>query len=323
MPVVSPTRNSRLNPKNEGIVSAKQSDRQESHGSFWPIQRFDPNLEISKKWSSWRQVVGSWGLFLLLLCPVTATADEAHWIFLPDSPLFQPVIGDPRERFTALIIHTNENLFEGDIGGTVELVRYLPPDRTQWAAGIYGSGTVLFNEAGGIYPMRAGDWFVGLYASESSGLFSNRFAFEHESSHLGDSLQGIIAPIIYNGENLNFADTFEPSEYLRFTAQLGVWISGLPEDKDLFGALETEIYTPGFYLGGTFTRGYVTAHFGWKDEAGGVLNKNLELGIQFKFKKEETRDLRVALVYYDGNSEFGQFYLNHDEHVGFGVYFDP
>jgi len=33
--------------------------------------------------------------------------------------------------------------------------------------------------------------------------------------------------------------------------------------------------------------------------------------------------LRVALIYYDGNSEFGQFYLNHDEHVGSGCILIP
>ena len=259
----------------------------------------------------------------MLLLPLTARADGEKWIFLPDSPLFQPLIGDPRERFTSLILYSNKNLFEGDVGGTIEFARHLGPDKTQWAGGIYGSGTILFDEAGGVYPMRAGDWFVGLYLSESSGLFSNRIAFEHESSHLGDSLQGVLAPIIYNGENFNFTDSFQPSEYVRFAAQVGAWVSGLPEDKNFFEALEGELYTPGFYLGGTYTRGYATAHFKWKDEAGGVLNKSLQLGLQFEFKKGETRDLRFALVYFDGNSEFGQFYLSRDEHVGIGVYFDP
>ncbi len=263
------------------------------------------------------------GLLLLLLIPRTAQAVGEKWIFLPSAPLFEPVIGDPNETTTAIIGYTDETRFEGSLGATAEIIRYLRPDQTQWAQGIFGCGHILFDEMGDIYPMRVGDWFVGGYLSESYGSFSNRFEYEHESSHLGDSLQGIDNPIIYNGENINLTDSFKPSEYIRLTAQIGLWVSGLPPAKGFFETLEGEAYTPGFYLGGTYTRGYVTVDFGWKDEAGGGCNKSFQLGVQWKFKKEESRDLRVALTYYDGNSEFGQFYMSRDEHAGIGVYFDP
>jgi hypothetical protein len=303
---------------------AEQTKRQENLENFWPIQRFD------QKFSGWipcfnafSRRVGFPALLVFLLLPPALKAQQDKWIFLPSAPLFQPLIGDYKEPSTSLMAYTNESRFEGDVGATAEIVRYLPSDTSQWATGLFGTGAVLFDEAGDIYPMRVGNWFVGIYVSESYGPFSNRFEYEHESSHLGDSLQGVLPPIIYNGENINFTDSFKPWEDLRIAAQIGFWVNGLPADKNFFEALEGEIYSPGFYLGGAFTRAYAAAHFEWKDESGGVLDKTLQLGIQFKFKKEETRDLRAALVYYDGNSDFGQFYLNQDEHVGIGVYFDP
>jgi hypothetical protein len=249
--------------------------------------------------------------------------EEEKWIFLPGSPLFKSLIGDPRERLTSLIAYTNESRFEGSVGATAEFFRYIPPDEVQWACGIFGSGTILMDENGAAFPMRAGDWYAGLYLSESSGPFSNRVEFEHISSHLGDSLQGTLGVPIYNGENFNFTHSFEPWEELRFAAEVGYWVSGLPEYKNFFGALEVEVYSPAIDLLGTFLRGYTTAHFKWKDEGGGVFDKSFQLGIQWKFKKDEARDLRLALIYYDGNSQFGQFYMNRDEHMGIGVYFDP
>ena len=266
---------------------------------------------------------GYLSIFFLLLLPLATKADEKNWIFLPASPLFQPLIGDPRERFTSIIAYANENRYEGSVGATAEFFRYLPPDQTKWAFGIFGSGIILLDEAGDVFPMRAADWYAGLYFSGSIGPFANRLEFEHQSAHLGDSLQGIQTPIIYNGENFNFTGSFEPWEDVRIAAQIGRWVSGLPEEKYFFEALEGEIYSPALDLAGTFVRGYATVHLKWKDEAGGVLDKSVQVGVQWKFKKTETRDLRFAFVYYIGNSQFGQFYLNRDEHAGIGVYFDP
>jgi hypothetical protein len=318
-----------VNIKSWKGFSAEQTKRQEKLENFWPIQRFNLNSgSLSGLNASRFQVFGRHrfvilGLILILFLPLLVHGDEEKWIFLPSAPLFQPVIGDPNDTTTSVIAYTNESRFEGAFGATAEIIRYLPVDQTQWAAGIFGCGHILFDEVGGNYPMQVGNWFVGGYLSESCGLFSNRFEYEHESSHLGDSLQGIVPPIIYNGENINFTDAFQPCEYLRLTGQMGLWVSGLPENKDFFESLEGEIYTPGFVLGGTYTRGYATADFEWKDELAGVFNKSFQLGVQWKFKKEESRDLRVALTYYEGNSEYGQFYMSHDEHVGIGVYFDP
>ena len=129
--------------------------------------------------------------------------------------------------------------------------------------------------------------------------------------------------MIYNGENFNFTTSFQPSEDLRLYAGIGAWENLYPYDNAFFASLGTEIYSLPMDFIGTFLRGYGTFHLKWKAQAEGVLNKTAQLGIQWKFKKEESRALRLALVYYNGLSEFGQFYRTPDEHWAIGIYFDP
>ncbi len=263
-----------------------------------------------------------WLIAFVLFWPVTAIAEE-QWVFLPVHPLFQPLIGDPREPQTNVIAYTNQAQFEGAIGTTLELLQHSPSDKTQWGWGVLGSGFILLGVEGVAFPLRANDWYAGMYLSESSGLFSHRLEFVHQSSHLGDSYEGSQEPMIYNGENFNFTTSFQPSENLRVYAGIGAWENLYPNDNAFFASLGTEIYSPPLDFIGTVLRGYGTFHLKWKAQASGTLNKTAQIGLQWKFKKDESRALRLALVYYNGLSEFGQFYQALDEHWAVGVYFDP
>jgi len=247
-----------------------------------------------------------------------------EWVFLPPAPLFKTLIGAPREPITGITAYGNQTRYEGAVGATFEFLRYTPSDQTQWGWGVFGDGFILLDEDGATFPMRDGDWHAGMYLSEASGSFSHRLEFLHQSSHLGDSLQGIQVPIFFSRENINFTSSFQPFEELRLYANIGDWENIFPRGEDpFFCSAGTELYSPATDLAGTFLRAYLTADFQWKGEAGGSLNKNFELGFQWKFKKEESRDVRLALVYYNGHSDFGQFYQQPDEHWGIGFYFDP
>jgi hypothetical protein len=249
-----------------------------------------------------------WLFALLCFFPLAAWAGEEQWGFLPVTPLFPPLIGDPREPQTSVMAYTSQAEFEGAIGTTLELLRYSALDKTQWSWGVLGSAFILLGEEGVAFPLKANDWYAGMYLSESSGDFSHRLEFVHQSAHLGDSFEGIQEPMIYNGENFNFTTSFRPSENLRLYAGLGAWENLYPNDNAFFASLGTEIYSPPVDFIGTSLRGYGTFHLKWKAQAAGTLNKTAQLGIQWKFRKEESRAIRLALVYYNGLSEFGQFY---------------
>jgi hypothetical protein len=278
-------------------------------------------------------------------------AQEDPWVFLPGTPQFAPLIGDPLEPHTGLEVYTiknrpeskplvevpkappspfstpetdnNQTRFEGAVGGTMEIARCQPVSQVHWGFGLFGAGFILLDENGASFPMRAGDWYAGFYASESFGWFENRLQLEHQSSHLGDSLQDVREVIIFNGENVNITTAFKPGDWLRLYAGAGYWINFYPPENTWFGSLGAELYSPFFDLAGTLLRGYSTVDLNWKTPAGGTLNKNIQVGLQWKFEKQQTRAIRIALVYYNGNSKFGQFYEDPDEHWGFGFYFDP
>ncbi len=259
--------------------------------------------------------------FAVVFLPFRAGAQSTEWTFLPASTVFKPLIADPREPLTGIIAHLDQSRYEGQIGSAIELVRYTPADETQWAWGLFGAGYILLDEDGATFPMRAGDWYFGTSFSQTSGAFSNRLEFLHESGHLGDSLEGIQTPIFFSRENANFTTSFQPVDFFRLHAGVGDWLDINPLGDPFFASFGSELYSPSWSMADTFMRGYFTCFFQWKGEAG-VWNKELQLGLQWKKGKNLARALRIALVYYDGDSQFGQFYRQPDEHVGLATYFD-
>ena len=274
-------------------------------------------------------------LFFLCQPPYSQATQSSSdsWTFLPSETLFAPLIGDPREPHTSLTVEpdptfnvpgfTHQNLYEGAVGTQVELLRYSPADGTQWGWGLFGAGFILLGQEGATFPMLAGDWIAGTYVSESYGAFSSRLEFEHQSAHLGDALENLQPPIFYSRENFNFTESFYPSSQLRLYAGLGFWENIAPVDKLGFGSLGAEIYSDPLWFLGTNLRAYGTYHLKLKQEAGGVANNSVQVGLQWKAKGDNTTAIRAALIYYNGNTEFGQFYLQHDEYWGLAVYFDP
>ncbi len=266
------------------------------------------------------------GLIILVCLVPSRVFAEGEWSFLPPSTLFKPLIGDPREPLTGIIAYLDQARYEGQIGSTVELLRYDPGDQTQWGWGCFGSGYILLDQNGATFPMLDGDWYFGSYFSEKSGPFSIRLEGLHVSSHLGDSLQGIKIPLYYlptavpySRENLNVTFSIQPSESCRFYAGMGAWDS-TPVDP-FFASFGSEFYSPDWPIGGTSMRAYSTFSLQWKGDVG-VWEKEIQLGLQWKTDNGSGRALRTALVFYSGDSQFGQFYDQFDEHLALATYFD-
>ncbi len=235
--------------------------------------------------------------------------------------MFSPLIADPREPQTGVIGYLSQSRYEGEVGSFVEFLRYSPPDESQWGWGIFGSGYILLDEDGATFPMRDGDWYAGMYLSEKSGNFSSRFEFEHESSHLGDSLQGIQDPIFVSRENFNLTLSYMEAGFYRLYGKTGFWENMAPTGDAFFGSFGGELYSPSL-TEGTDLRFYTSLDFTYKGETGDPFNKNWELGLRAAIDAKGIRAVRAALIYYDGYSEFGQFYQTTDTHWGLGVFFD-
>src|SRR5271155_4275269 len=88
--------------------------------------------------ASWRLGGEIVFFFFLFFSPFQVQAQQEQSTFLPVSPLFQPLIADPREPGTALIAHTTETRYEGEVGTFFELLRWNLPDKTHWGWGVFG-----------------------------------------------------------------------------------------------------------------------------------------------------------------------------------------
>jgi hypothetical protein len=178
------------------------------------------------------------------------------------------------------------------------------------------------DEDGATFPMQAADWHVGTYVSEVTGRLSHRLAFEHRSAHLGDSLQGLRTPIFYSRESFQYTVAYRPVDWCRAYAKWGVWYNMYPAGAALFASAGMEFVTAPSNFLGTSIKGYASGDLQGVQETS-AFNKTFQLGIQWKFKEEESRDMRLALLYYDGLSQYGQFRQDVDEHWGLGLFFDP
>ncbi len=275
----------------------------------------------------------------LIFCVVFA--GEEHLDFLPNQLVFASLIGDPREPHYGAVIQDGPNSYEGAIGSSIELLQWHPADESRWGMGIMGAGYIGLGNADytsyplrvvqkngyliyNAFPERVSDYQLGVYFSQSSGLVSHRLEYVHFSSHLGDELFDYVQRFIYTRESFRFTTSFQPSENFRFYAGVGYWGHIDPVEKPFFIHWGTELYTDSFgFIGGTAGRGYFAYDIKIKDEAGGVVNHSFQWGLQWKWKKETSPAIRLAVLYYNGNSEYGQFYRLNDNHWGLGIYFDP
>jgi hypothetical protein len=276
--------------------------------------------------SSCRRTIGTGFLLLLSFSPSVSTAQDG-WSFLPGSTVFKPLIADPREPLTGIVAYLDRTRYEGQIGSAFEVVRYDPGDMTLWSWGFFGSGYILLDQANATFPMQAADWYFGTFFSEKSGSFAFRLEGLHESSHLGDALQGSQVPLFflptgppYSRENVNFTVSFEPGEVARFYAGIGFW-DGTPMMDPFFASFGTELYGPNWPIDGLKVGVYSAVSFEWKGDMD-VWDKEVQLGLRWSKGADSTRAVRTALVLYSGYTQFGQFWGSFDEYLALATYFD-
>jgi hypothetical protein len=264
-------------------------------------------------------------LALSLALPLGGQAGEERWLFLPKEPAFRKLIGDPREPQNAVVIQTSQDRFEGAVGLTFEFLQWVPGDGTRWGWGLLGGSFIELDAPGGnVYPERVSDWHLGTYFSQSSGPFSHRLEYLHVSSHLGDYLFYSRLRFIYTRESFRFTSSWSHSDRMRVYGGIGYWGHIDPEDRPFFLHSGLELHTGAFpFLFGTFGRGYFTYDLKVKDEAGGTVNQAFQWGFQWKFSKDASEALRLALLHYSGNAEYGQFYRERNDHWGLAVFLDP
>ncbi len=275
-------------------------------------------------------------LFIFLFQPYSLWAGENSLLLLPQEPIFDHLIGDSREAQSSAVAQLKTMRFDGSIAATLEFLQWVPGDKTRWGWGVEGDTFIelewqpLSPDSLQTYnyfldfPEKVSDWYLGTYLSESSGDFSNRVEYLHDNSHLGDGFFNTLQGAVYTRESFRYTASFRPSDQFRLYAGAGYYFHSVPDEPPFFLHLGTEIYTGSFpFVGGALGRGYFTYDLKAKQEAGGVLNQNFAIGFQWRWKKDSRQSIRLGLLYYTGNNEYGQFYLQNDNHWSVGLFFDP
>ncbi len=239
------------------------------------------------------------------------------------------MIGDFRESLTGITAHLDSVRYEGQVGGSLELIRYAPQEDIQFGWGLFASAFILLDEDGATFPMRDGDFYIGTYLSSCLSDFSFKLDAFHESTHLGDSLQGIQIPLFYSPavnysrEAIEETVSFEPCDYFRVYSRAGIW--DLPfvvgDTVQYYASLGTEFYSPYWKIDSSSMRSYLTGYGKWDAEYS-IWDLEFQLGIEWKASPNEPRAIRMAILYYNGLSQYGQFYNQPDSHWGLATFFD-
>ena len=266
-------------------------------------------------------------LIVSLFFPASAKAGDGAWTFLPGQTLFSPILADPREPLIGATPLLSEKGYEDAVGGTLEILRWRSSPHTQWGWGVF-AGLWTLCQYPDLTGLEAYDWYSGSYLTEKTGDLSFRLEFQDQKGDLGDALEGVQPNfVIFTRDNFNLTASLDLPPQLRLYGGGGykVWWDDFDRGySQVFLYTGFEAYSGPISFLGPACRGYGAYFFKYQDLArGGTYDHSAQLGLQWGRGPWTGGGLRLALVYYNGRSEFGTFYTDYDHHWGLSLYFDP
>jgi hypothetical protein len=188
---------------------------------------------------------------------------------------------------------------------------------------VHSAAYALLDYGGGAFPIRANDWQYGTFISHSIKKFSQRLEFTHASAHLGDSLTDERSWFTYSREYFCLILSYDYNDSVRFYGRGGAVVHTFTHVNPIFFQCGGEVFSPLKDFLSHPVSLYGAYDVKYKDEAGGTWNNSVQFGIKWNPSRKQTRKaLRLGIHFFNGNNEFGQFYLEKENYWGFGIYFD-
>ncbi|MGH7740188.1 MAG: DUF1207 domain-containing protein [bacterium] len=264
-------------------------------------------------------------LFTILTVPTRAQPETSPSKFFSQNQVFSPLIGDPEMPVIGLTTYSR-GAYEVSLGLSKDLLAFRSNDSMLWAWGAFAGAKFLeqgdwFSFSGS---QQAVDWQAGTYLSEITGRFSHKLQWTHTISYLGDGLQDGRSPITYTRDRVSLTSSFDPWDGIRFYGGLGLklWWDDLrlggSQSSLMFGL---ELHHPLAQTKNISLEGYATYQWEYKDDGPGFIDQEAQIGIRWK-NMTTSPNVRLALLYYNGHSLFGQFWMEKDEHLALGLYLD-
>jgi len=256
-------------------------------------------------------------------------AQEHLPVFLPEKPLFQPLLADPRwPHFSAsyqryLDNDQLKNVVATSFGESFGIYRFGGPWNSTMEFGVQAGVFSIFDLDSQSFDLINADYLVGFPIALKKGNFTNMFRIFHQSSHLGDEylLRGEADKRI----NLSYESVDNLFSYylpagFRIYAGGGYLFRKDPSDLDPWSTQAgLEFRSPKTWLGGAL-RPVAGVDVQNRQETDWDTDVSARTGVQFENPDFLSRKLLLLLEYYSGKSPNGQFYENSIEFIGIGVH---
>jgi len=250
--------------------------------------------------------------------------------FLPKSPLFQPLLADPRwPHFSASFQrYINNDLLKNvastSFGESIGLYRLRGPLESTIQLGIHAGVFSIFDLDSQSFDLINADYMVGIPLTFKKGNFANMTRIFHQSSHLGDEflLRGQTDERInLSYESVNNLFSYNLPAGFRIYAGGGYIFHKDPSDLDPWSTQAgMEFRSPWFWLKGAL-RPVAAVDVQNRQESNWSTDVSARAGIQFENPDFFSRKLQLLFEYYNGKSPNGQFYESNIEYFGLGLHF--
>jgi Protein of unknown function (DUF1207) len=249
---------------------------------------------------------------------------------LPKSPLFQPLLADPRwPHFSASFqryIDTDQlkDVAATNFGESIGLYRLRGPLESTIQLDIQAGVFSIFDLDSQSFDLINADYLVGIPLTIKKNNFANMTRVFHQSSHLGDEylLRGNSDERInLSYESVNSLLSYHLPAGLRIYAGGGYIFHKDPSDLDPWSTQAgLEFRSPFFWLKGAL-RPVAAVDVQNRQESNWNTDVSARAGIQFENPDFLSRKLQLLLEYYNGKSPNGQFYEGNIEFFGLGLHF--
>ena len=254
--------------------------------------------------------------------------DEWRWQFLPDGLMYPAYLAGGREpRFASLWIYRRGDgwLWDSALGGQVGLIRYGSEDGP-WPEGWqidFAGAAFTRQDMERDLDVREVDYRLAVPLTYRRGIFEFKFGYYHVCSHLADEY------MILNPDSLNTR-----INYVRNGLMLGLALRPWRPLR-LYTEIGYSVHTDGgaepweFQFGGEFVpaepmslRGSpffaVDGHLRQEVDFSG----NFTIQAGWAWRSRTGHLFRVGCHYFNGLSDQHQFFRQHEDQVGIGLWYD-
>jgi hypothetical protein len=260
------------------------------------------------------------------LRPPAHSREPWTWQMLPDGLLYRAYLAGGREsRFASQWMHERDKgwLWDIALGGRVGMLRYGTPDPI-WPEGyqldIEGAAFPRLT-LGSVRDLTSVDFRFGLPLTFRRGPVETKFAYYHLSSHIGDEYMVTHATFDrtnYSRDVLVAGLALRPHRDLRLYAEAGwaFYIDGGSQPWEFQFGIDYSPVQRWCVLGTPFFA--AGARIREEVDFGG--NMTAQTGLQWRGQSGQL--FRVGLHYFNGKSDQYQFFREHEEQVGLGMWYD-